>query len=86
MQGRTSLLGLQALLHVGLVLRGHHPLGGGLGIEGLPSQLVGLVILLLRLGKLRSNNVKAGTSYSLVFSSFHAWGSNNIMAGSSYTS
>ena len=33
------LLELQALLHVGLVLRGHHPLGGGLGIEGLPSQL-----------------------------------------------
>ena len=51
MQGRTSftsLLGLQALLHAGhvLLLRGHHPHGGGLGIEGLngldirlPSQL-----------------------------------------------
>ena len=38
-QGRTSLLVLQALLHVGLVLRGHHPLGGGLGVVDLPSQL-----------------------------------------------
>ena len=33
------LLELQALLHVGLVLRGHHPLEGGLGIVDLPSQL-----------------------------------------------
>ena len=59
---------MQELLHVGLGLRGHHPLGGGLGIEGLPSQL----------GRTRNNSfsdlvfsrsqyVKAGSSYTLVF-------------------
>ena len=43
MQGRTSLLVLQALLHVGLVLRGHHPLGGGLGVVDFRHSLVDLV-------------------------------------------